>query len=162
MGFKINFNEENVSTGEFELVKEGKYEATIINAKAEEFNGNWNIGFDVEIRSDFEQDHQGAKILYNTLYLTSNNPEYAENTEKKVNAFVAAVGFTGVKQLDLNEVVKAAFNKQVFVYVGHRPSKSDPSKIYPRVTAVYPTKNPSNDPFSNSGPIEIGSDDLPF
>lgn len=162
MGFKINFNSENVSTGGFELVKEGKYEATIINAKAEEFNGSWNIGYDVEIRSDFEQDHQGAKILYNTLYLTSNNPEYAESTEKKVNAFVSAVGFTGVKQLDLDEVVKAAFGKQVFVYVKHQVNKTDPSKIYPRVSALYPTRNASNDPFSGSGPVEVEDSDLPF
>ena len=67
MGFKINFDEEKVSTG-FGLVEEGKYEVTIVTAEAKEWQGQYSIGFDVEIRSDVEQKHQGAKVLYNTLY----------------------------------------------------------------------------------------------
>lgn len=63
MGFKIDFDETNVSTGNFEMVEEGKYEATIINAKAEEFQGNYNIGFDVEIRSDVEQKQDRKSVV---------------------------------------------------------------------------------------------------
>ncbi|PFP72667.1 porphobilinogen deaminase, partial [Bacillus cereus] len=67
MSFKFKFDEENVSQG-FGLVEEGKYEVTIIAAEAKEWQGQYSIGFDVEIRSDIEQKHQGAKN--NTLYLT--------------------------------------------------------------------------------------------
>ena len=104
MGFKINFDSENVATG-YGLVEEGKYEVTIVAAEAKEWQGQYSIGFDVEIRSDIEQKHQGAKILYNTLYLTSAIAEYAEDTEKKRNSFFVACGYTGKMDLDLDEVV---------------------------------------------------------
>lgn len=159
MGFKINFDEENVSTG-FELVKEGKYEVTIVNAKAEEFQGNHNIGFDVEIRSDFAQEHQGAKILYNTIYLSSSNPEYAESTQKKLNSFLVACGYTGKTQLDLNEVVNNIIGKSVYAYVKHRPDKNDATRVYPYVSFVAESKLNAPEP---TGPaINVGDDDLPF
>lgn len=159
MSFKINFDEENVSTG-FELVEEGKYEVTIINAKAEQFQGNWNIGFDVEIRSDVTQNHQGAKILYNTLYLTSNNAEYAESTEKKRNSFLVACGYSGKQSLDLDDVVRNIIGKSVYAYVKHVDDKKDASRKYARVSFVAESK--VNPPQPTSAPIEVGSDDLPF
>lgn len=159
MGFKINFDEENVSTG-FELVEEGKYEVTIINAKAEEFQGNWNIGFDVEIRSDVNQKHQGSKILYNTLYLTSSNPEYKESTEKKRNSFLVACGYKGKQNLDLDEVVRNIIGKSVLAYVKHVEDKKDPNKKYARVSFVAESK--VNPPAPQGPPINVGSDDLPF
>ncbi|HEY9569578.1 MAG TPA: DUF669 domain-containing protein, partial [Metalysinibacillus sp.] len=87
MGFKIVFDESKVSDGNFTLVAEGKYEATIINAEVKERQGNYSLGFDVEIRSDIEQKHQGASILYNTLYFTSDNPDWEENTRRKYLSF---------------------------------------------------------------------------
>lgn len=159
MGFKINFDEENVSSG-FEIVEEGKYEVTIINAKAEEFQGNWNIGFDVEIRSDVTQKHQGAKILYNTLYLTSSNPEYKESTEKKRNSFLVACGYKGKQNLDLEEVVKNIMGKSVLAYVKHVQDKKDSTKKYARVSFVAESK--VNPPQPSGPPITVGSDDLPF
>lgn len=158
MGFKIDFDETNVSTGNFEMVEEGKYEATIINAKAEEFQGNYNIGFDVEIRSDVEQKHQGAKVLYNTLYLTSSIPDYKESTEKKRNSFLVACGYKGKQSLDLEQVVKEIIGKPVLVYVKHRKNKDD--KTFPHVTFVAESKVNSPQP---TGPvITVGEDKLPF
>lgn len=165
MGFKLTFDDSNVSTG-FEIVKEGKYEATIIQAELKEFSGQWSIGFDVEIRSDVQQDHQGAKILYNSLYLTSSNAEYAESTEKKRNAFLVACGYTGKKELDMEQVVKEIVGKNVYAYVKHQESKD--GKVYPKVTFVAKSKvggesAVSEDPFANkNGPIEVSEDDLPF
>lgn len=159
MGFKINFDEENVSTG-FELVEEGKYEVTIINAKAEEFQGNYNIGFDVEIRSDVDQKYQGAKILYNTIYLTSSNPEYKESTEKKRNSFLVACGYTGKQSLDLDEVVRNIIGKSVYAYVKHVQDKNDPNKKYPRVSFVAESK--VNPPAPQGPTITVGEEDLPF
>ncbi|MGE7020442.1 DUF669 domain-containing protein [Solibacillus cecembensis] len=157
MGFKIDFDENNVLTGEFELVAEGKYEATILNAKAEEFQGNWNIGFDVEIRSDVTQKHQGAKVLYNTLYLSSSNPEYKESTEKKRNSFFVACGYKGKQSLDLEQVVNEIIGKAVYVYIKHR-TKND--KTFPHVTFVAESK--VNPPVQQGAPIVVGEDDLPF
>lgn len=164
MSFKINFDEENVSTGEFQLVAEGKYEASIINAEAKEWQGQYSIGFDVEIRSDVNQKHQGAKVLYNTLYLSSANPKYAENTEKKRNSFLVACGYSGRQSLELDEVVKNIIGKNVLVYIKHVEDKNDKERKYPRVSFVAPSKVSKNeDPFANNnGPIEVSEDDLPF
>lgn len=159
MSFKINFDEENVSTG-FELVEEGKYEVTIINAKSEEFQGNYNIGFDVEVRSDVNQKHQGSKILYNTIYLSSNNPDYAENTQKKLNSFLVACGYSGKQSLDLDEVVRNIIGKSVYAYVKHVDDKNDPNRKYAKVSFVAESK--VNPPESSGPSITVGDDDLPF
>lgn len=168
MGFKLTFDDSNVSTG-FELVKEGKYEVTILQAELKQIGDNWAINYDVEIRSDFKQDHQGAKILYNTLWLTSSNSEYAESTEKKRNSFLAACGYTGKRELDMEQVTKEIIGKNVYAYVKHR--ENNEGKTFPHVTFVAKTKLEggsgsvaNEDPFANNnkGPIEVSEDDLPF
>ncbi|MGG0360365.1 DUF669 domain-containing protein [Bacillus tropicus] len=156
MSFKFKFDEENVSQG-FGLVEEGKYEVTIIAAEAKEWQGQYSIGFDVEIRSDIEQKHQGAKILYNTLYLTSSNQDYKEDTEKKRNSFLKACGYTGKQELDLNAVVHEILGKTVLAYVKHE-TKND--KTFAKVKFVAPS---NATPLQLSGPpISVGDDDLPF
>lgn len=157
MGFKINFDSEKVSTG-FGLVEEGKYEVTIIAAEAKEWQGQYSIGFDVEIRSDIEQKHQGAKILYNTLYLTSSIAEYAEDTEKKRNSFLVACGYTGKQDLDLGQVVRDIIGKSVLAYVKHEKDKND--KTWAKVKFVAPSN--ANPAQPDTPPITVGDDDLPF
>ncbi|MDC2863835.1 DUF669 domain-containing protein [Bacillus sp. BP-3] len=156
MSFKFKFDEENVSQG-FGLVEEGKYEVTIIGAEEKEWQGQYSIGFDVEIRSDIEQKHQGAKILYNTLYLTSNVQDYKEDTEKKYNSFFKACGYTGKQELDLPVVVREILGKTVLAYVKHE-TKND--KTFAKVKFVAPSK--VNPPQPSGPPITIGDDDLPF
>ncbi|WP_144561658.1 DUF669 domain-containing protein [Bacillus mycoides] len=156
MSFKFKFDEENVSQG-FGLVEEGKYEVTMIAAEAKEWQGQYSIGFDVEIRSDIEQKHQGAKILYNTLYLTSSNPDYKEDTEKKRNSFLKACGYTGKQELDLNAVVHEILGKTVLAYVKHE-TKND--KTFAKVKFVAPSNVTPPQP---SGPsFTVGEEDLPF
>ncbi|MED1301724.1 porphobilinogen deaminase [[Bacillus thuringiensis] serovar konkukian] len=156
MSFKFKFDEENVSQG-FGLVEEGKYEVTMIAAEAKEWQGQYSIGFDVEIRSDIEQKHQGAKILYNTLYLTSSNPDYKEDTEKKRNSFLKACGYTGKQELDLNAVVHEILGKTVLAYVKHE-TKND--KTFAKVKFVAPSNVTPPQP---SGPaVTIGDEMLPF
>ena len=157
MGFKINFDSENVSTV-FGLVKEGKYEVTIVAAEAKEWQGQYSIGSDVEIRSDIEQEHQGAKILYNTLYLTSANPEYAEDTEKKRNSFFVACGYTGKMDLDLDVVVKEIIGKSVLAYVKHDTDKN--GKTWAKVKFVAPSN--ATPAQADAPPITVGDQDLPF
>ncbi|PGM07214.1 DUF669 domain-containing protein [Bacillus thuringiensis] len=156
MSFKFKFDEENVSQG-FGLVEEGKYEVTIIAAEAKEWQGQYSIGFDVEIRSDIDQKHQGAKILYNTLYLTSNIQDYKEDTEKKRNSFLKACGYTGKQELDLAAVVRDILGKTVLAYVKHE-TKND--KTFAKVKFVAPS---NATPLQPSGPaFTVGEEDLPF
>ncbi|WP_144640058.1 DUF669 domain-containing protein [Bacillus cereus] len=156
MSFKFKFDEENVSQG-FGLVEEGKYEVTIIAAEAKEWQGQYSIGFDVEIRSDINQKHQGAKILYNTLYLTSNIQDYKEDTEKKRNSFLKACGYTGKQELDLTAVVRDILGKTVLAYVKHE-TKND--KTFAKVKFVAPS---NSTPLQPSGPaFTVGEEDLPF
>lgn len=159
MSFVIDFNEEEVSKG-FELVAEGKYEATIVNAKSEVFEGNPNIAFDVEIRSDVPQAHQGVKIQYNTLYLVSTVAEFEENTKNKRNSFLKACGYSGKQKLNLDEVVRNIIGKPVLVYVKHKASKKDPEQKFAHVTFVAESKvNPSAQEMPS---IQVGEKDLPF
>ncbi|MBJ8109707.1 DUF669 domain-containing protein [Bacillus cereus group sp. N6] len=156
MSFKFKFDEENVSQG-FGLVEEGKYEVTMIAAEAKEWQGQYSMGFDVEIRSDIQQKHQGAKILYNTLYLTSSNQDYKEDTEKKRNSFLKACGYTGKQELDLTVVVREILGKTVLAYVKHE-TKND--KTFAKVKFVAPSN--VTPPQPSGSPISVGDDDLPF
>lgn len=156
MSFKFKFDEENVSQG-FGLVEEGKYEVTIIAAEAKEWQGQYSIGFDVEIRSDIDQNHQGAKILYNSLYLTSSIQDYAEDTEKKRNSFLKACGYTGKQELDLTVVVREIVGKTVLTYVKHETKNG---KTFAKVKFVAPSN--ATPPRPSGTPISVGDDDLPF
>ena len=161
MSFKIKFNSEEASTG-FQIVEEGKYEVTIVSAEAKEWQGNYSIGFGVEIRSDVQQKFQGSKILYNTIYLNSTNPEYAESTQKKLNAFLAACGYTGNMELDLDEVVVNIIGKSVLAYVKHRTNND--GKTFPYVSFVGTSKEqPAQQQASNNnGPLNVEESELPF
>lgn len=156
MSFKFKFDEENVSQG-FGLVEEGKYEVTILTAEENEWQGQYSIGFGVEIRSDIEQKHQGAKILYNTLYLTTNIEDYKEDTERKRNSFLKACGYTGKQELDLSVVVREIVGKTVLAYVKHE-TKND--KTFAKVKFVAPSN--VTPPQLSGPPINVGDDDLPF
>ncbi|MBJ8024921.1 DUF669 domain-containing protein [Bacillus cereus] len=156
MGFKFKFDEENVSQG-FGLVKEGKYEVTIIGAEEKEWQGQHSIGFDVEIRSDIVQEHQGVKLLYNSLYLTTNIEEYREDTERKRNSFFKACGYTGKQELDLPVVVREIVGKTVLAYVKHE-TKND--KTFAKVKFVAPSNATSPQP--SGPPINVGDSELPF
>ena len=156
MGFKITFNEENAVSSEFELVKEGKYEATIISAELQEFNGEPNFSLGFEIRSDYKQDHQGAKILYNTVYLIGSG-EWAATTERKRDVFLKACGYRGKQELDLEKVEKEILNKNVLVTVKHKDVKG---KTYAKVTWIDASKlSPATVPDTK---VNVGEDDLPF
>ncbi len=159
MSFKIKFNSEEVSTV-FQIVEEGKYEVTIVSAESKEWQGNYSIGFGVEIRSDVQQKFQGSKILYNTIYLNSTNPDYAESTQKKLNAFLSACGYTGNMELDLDEVVVNIIGKSVLAYVKHRTNND--GKTFPYVSFVGTSKEqPAQQPENNQS-VNFSESELPF
>ncbi|MBT2615102.1 DUF669 domain-containing protein [Bacillus sp. ISL-78] len=156
----FKFDEENVSIG-FELVAEGKYEAIIINANAQDFQGHPTLNLDFEIRSDVPQAHQGAKILYNTLYFHNDDPEYKENNIKRINSLIKACGFpNGVEFKDSDDMAKQLFNKNLVITVKHQEDKKDKSKKYAKARFFDASKV---SPPEQAGPsITICDDDIPF
>lgn len=157
MGFKIkSYNAEDAEPA-FELVKKGKYEATVTSIETQEYNGNWNLSVGVEIRSDFKQEHQGAKILYNSIYLEPEKSNYPETTQRKLNAFLKAINYQGKpNDIDTDDVERQALNKNVLIDVGH--FKKD-DKTYARVNWFSESKISPATPTTN---INVGEDDLPF
>ncbi|MGR2746515.1 DUF669 domain-containing protein [Bacillus sp. N6] len=156
----FKFDETNVSTG-FELVAEGKYEASVINATAKDFQGNPTLELDFEIRSDVPQPHQGAKILYNTFYFHNDNPEYQENNIKRINSLIAACGFpNGTSFNSADDMANKLFNKSLLITVKHQEDRNDKTKKYPK--ARYFDVSKVNSPSPVGEPITIGDQDLPF
>ena len=162
MAFKINVNTNN--TGNFGVMPKGNYEMKILKAKLQEYKGNYSISFDVEVRSDVDQKYKGAKVLYNTLYLSSGKPEYEEQTEQRVNSFFHALGCNGEVEIDVDEELKKAVGKNVLCYVGHREKDG---KTFPTVISVNKTKYPKAEGLQNASQtqnvtLEVSEEDLPF
>jgi len=156
----FKFDAENVSTG-YELVAEGRYEAIIINANVQMFQGHPTLNLDFEIRSDVPQAHQGAKILYNTLYFYNDNPEYQENNIKRINSLIKACGFpNGVEFKDADDMARQLFNKNLVITVKHQEDKNDKTKKYAKARFFDVSK--ATPPLPTGEPINIGDDDLPF
>jgi len=156
----FKFDSENVSTG-FELVAEGKYEAIVLNTEVKDFQGHPTLNLDFEIRSDVPQNHQGAKILYNTLYFHNDNPEYHENNIKRINSLIAACGFPhGQSFNSADDMAKQLLNKNLIITVKHQEDKNDKNKKYPK--ARFFDKSSVNPPMQTRAPITVGEDDLPF
>lgn len=163
MGFKISFKEEDAGQS-FTIIEEGKYEATIVSAEANEWNDTYSIKFGVEIRSDVQQKHQGGKILFNDIYVSPGMAEYEENRIKKVAAFMKATGQNPNVEIDLNDLCRDVIGKNVLVYVKHKNDKE--GKPWPRVTFVAPSAiagtQVSNNGANNKGLVNVDESELPF
>lgn len=156
----FKFDEENASSG-FELVAEGKYEATIVNAVAG-LTGNKDpkITVDFEIRSDVPQNHQGAKVLYNTFTFSH------EVAVKIVNSLLKSCGFShGHDFKGADDMAKQLIGKNLQITIKHEEyDKEVDGKKEKRTVAKakYYDVSTINPPVSSAGPIVVGDDDLPF
>lgn len=151
--FKLDVN--NVSST-FELVAEGKYEAVIINAEAGKTQaGKDKLTVDFEIRSDVDQKHTGAKILYTTFTFEH------EVAQKIVNGFIKACGFAhGHAFTSPEDMAQQLFNKNVLITVKHEEYTKDGEKRTAAKAKYFDiTKFPTS---TNNPTIEVGQDDLPF
>src|SRR4051794_30901939 len=119
----FKFDESNASTA-FELVAEGKYEAVIVNAEAGKTQaGKPKLSVDFEIRSDVNQNHQGAKILYNTFTFEH------EVSVKIVNSLLKACGFSNNHVFNLpQDMAQQLFNKHLEITVKHEEYTKDGEK----------------------------------
>lgn len=156
----FKFDEENASTG-FELVAEGKYEATIVNAVAGlTVSKDPKITVDFEIRSDVPQAHQGAKILFNTFTFSH------EVAVKIVNSLLKSCGFPhGQDFKGPEDMANKLIGKHLQITIKHEQYDKVVDGVKEKRTAAkakYYDASTINPPASQGSPIVVGDDDLPF
>lgn len=155
----FKFDESNASTG-FELVAEGKYEAVIVNAEAGKTQaGKPKLSVDFEIRSDVPQNHQGAKVLYNTFTFEH------EVSVRIVNSLLKACGFSNNHVFNSpDELAKELINKNLKITVKHEEYEKVVDGEKQKRTAAKAKYYDVSDvnPIMQSGAITIGDSDLPF
>ncbi|MFJ5713147.1 DUF669 domain-containing protein [Neobacillus sp. NPDC093127] len=155
----FKFDEENASTG-FELVAEGKYEAVIVNAEAGLTQAKKpKLSVDFEIRSDVPQNHQGAKVLYNTFTFEH------EVSVRIVNSLLKASGFANNHSFSsADDMAKQLINKNLKITVKHEEYDKVVDGVKQKRTAAKAKYYDLSDvnPIMSAGGITIGDDDLPF
>ena len=155
----FKFDEENASTG-FELVAEGKYEVVIVNAEAGlTQHKKPKLQVDFEIRSDVPQNHQGAKILYNTFTFEH------EVAVRIVNSLIKACGFPNGHPFESPEdMAKQLINKNLKITVKHEEYDKLVDGVKQKRTAAKAKYYDVSDvnPVMETGALNIGDDDLPF
>jgi len=155
----FKFDEENASTG-FELVAEGKYEAVIVNAEAGKTQGGKpKLQVDFEIRSDVPQNHQGAKILYNTFTFEH------EVAVRIVNSLIKACGFPNGHPFESPEdMAKQLINKNLKITVKHEEYDKLVDGVKQKRTAAKAKYYDVSDvkPVMETDGFTIGDSELPF
>jgi Ser-tRNA(Ala) deacylase AlaX len=155
----FKFDESNASTG-FELVAEGKYEAVIVNAVAGlTADKKPKLTVDFEIRSDVPQNHQGAKILYNTFTFEH------EVAVRIVNSFIKACGFSNNHEFhSADDMANQLINKNLKITVKHEEYDKVVDGVKQKRTAAKAKYYDVSDvnPVMQDGGFTIGDDDLPF
>lgn len=158
----FKFDSENVGTGGFELVAEGKYEATVVNAVAGKTGaGGDKLTVDFEIRSDVEQNHQGAKIMFNNFTFSH------EVSVKIVNSLIKALGFAhGHPFSSPGDMANQFISKNLIITVKHEEYDKilDDGKVEKRKSAKakYYDESKVNPPQPSGPSFQVSEDDLPF
>jgi len=155
----FKFDEENASVA-FELVAEGKYEAVILNAEAGKTQaGKPKLTVDFEVRSDVPQNHQGAKIQYNTFTFDH------EVSVKIVNSLLKACGFPhGHPFNSAEDMAKQLISKNLKITVKHEEYDKVVDGVKEKRKAAKAKYYDVSDvnPIMSAGAITIGDSDLPF
>lgn len=155
----FKFDEENASAG-WELPAEGKYEAVIVNAEPRKTSaGKPMMNVDFEIRSDVPQNHQGAKVLYNTFTFEH------EVSVRIVNSLLKACGFANNHAFSSPEdMAKQLINKNLKITVKHEPYEKVVDGEKQKRTAAKAKYYDVSDvnPVMQAGGVTIGDDELPF
>lgn len=150
----FTFDESKVSTGG-ELVAEGTYEATITNAEVTKTSkGEPMLSLTYEVRSDYQQNHQGAKFLYNNFTFAT------EGAKGMVQGLLKSAGFvTGHPFKDIEDMSKQLFNRGLQIVVKHEPDFKDKSIMRARVKYTNPSTIGAP---QGQGPVTVSEDQLPF
>jgi hypothetical protein len=155
----FKFDEENASAG-FELVAEGKYEAVVYNVEpGKTQSGKPKITVDFEIRSDVPQNHQGAKIQFNTFTFEH------EVAVKIVNSLLKACGFANNHVFNSPEdMAKQLIGKNLKITVRHEEYEKDVDGVKEKRKAAKAKYYDVSDvtPVMQSGGFTINDEDIPF
>lgn len=145
MAIKLNLNKD--INKEFEQIKAGDYEVTVLNFEAKTVGDKNVVSVDYEIRSDVEQDFQGQKIRFDDFFCT-------ERALWKIENASIAAGFTEEEATfdKYTDWAKRFVGKQLAVSVDLREHNG---KYYPQVKKYMPTSYPL---VGN----KISDDDTPF
>lgn len=156
----FTFDETKASTG-FELVAEGKYEAVVQNAVAG-LTGNKDpkLTIDFEIRSDVNQQHQGAKVMFNTFTFSH------EVSVKIVNSLLKATGFAhGHPFKDVADMAHQLIGRHLEITVKHEPYDKVVDGVKKQFTgakAKYYDVSKAGSPNGQGAPIVVSEEDCPF
>ncbi len=143
--FKVDHSKAN----DFEPIKPGEYEATVVNYELKTAKSGSNmVVVDYEIRSDIDQPCQGQKILYDNFVVT-------EKSMWRFQAASKAAGFPdGIEFASYKEWADAFLNKPIRLIVGEREGNN--GRKYPQVNGFKESEVPA------PAPLEISDDDVPF
>ncbi|MBD7942507.1 DUF669 domain-containing protein [Psychrobacillus sp. Sa2BUA9] len=139
----------------FSPIEKGEYEVTVLNAigSVAKSSGKPKLEVDFEIRSDVPQNHQGAKIQYNTF--TFEHP-----TAKGIaKSFFKACGMPdNYAPASVEQMAKDVIGKTLVIYVTQK--KQDDGREFPKASS-YKASN-VNPPQQTHAPVTVGDDQLPF
>ncbi|MED1559299.1 DUF669 domain-containing protein [Bacillus paramycoides] len=143
--FKVDHSQAN----EFEVIKPGEYEVTVVNYELKQAeSGNNRVIVDYEIRSDVDQPFQGQKIIFDNFTVT-DKAMWRFQAASKAAQFPDGMQFGSYK-----EWADTFLNKPLRLVVGEREYNG---KKYPQVNGF----KVSEVAVPNTT-IEISDDDVPF
>lgn len=133
---------------EFEAIKPGEYEVTVVNFELKQAqSGNNQVVVDYEIRSDVDQPCQGQKILYDNFTITDKAMWRFQSASK------AAQFPDGMKFSSYKEWADTFLNKHLRLVVGEREYQG---KKYPQVNGFKVSE------VGAPTEITISDNDVPF
>jgi len=134
---------------EFEVIKPGEYEVTVVNYELKQAeSGNNRVIVDYEIRSDVDQPFQGQKILFDNFTVT-DKAMWRFQAASKAAQFPDGMQFGSYK-----EWADTFLNKPLRLVVGEREYNG---KKYPEVKGFKVSEVAA--PSTN---VEVSDDDVPF
>lgn len=139
----------------FSMIAKGEYEVTVINAVGDmaKSSGKPKLQVDFEIRSDVPQEHQGAKVLYNTF--TFEHPTAAGIAK----SFFLACGLPpNYSPATVEQMASDVAGKTLIIYVNHQ--KQDDGSVYAKSSSYKPSAVSA--PLQAGPPIVVDDSDLPF
>ncbi|MGR3774609.1 DUF669 domain-containing protein [Bacillus paramycoides] len=143
------FKVDHSQATEFEVIKPGEYEVTVVNYELKQAeSGNNRVIVDYEIRSDVEQPFQGQKILFDNFTVT-DKAMWRFQAASKAAQFPDGMQFGSYK-----EWADAFLNKALRVVVGEREYNG---KKYPQVNGFK-----VSEVAAPSTSVEVSDDDVPF
>ncbi|EMY5504769.1 DUF669 domain-containing protein [Bacillus cereus] len=143
------FKVDHSQATEFEVIKPGEYEVTVVNYELKQAeSGNNRVIVDYEIRSDVDQPFQGQKILFDNFTVT-DKAMWRFQAASKAAQFPDGMQFSSYK-----EWADTFLNKPLRLVVGEREYNG---KKYPEVKGFK-----VSEVAAPSTGFTVSDEDIPF